>query len=63
MLVHSSQRSNTRVLTALRTVPWKFADIQPDFVLTPHVWAVFVSLRTHALHGGALAKAVHAVRR
>lgn len=63
ILVNPTQRSNVAVLKALRSVPWKFSDIQPDFVLTPHVWAVFVSLRTHALHGGALAKAVHAIRR
>lgn len=49
ILVNSTQDGNP-ILQAIKTVPWEYADIQPDFVIGATSCAVFLSLKYHRLH-------------
>lgn len=49
ILVNSTQNGNP-ILQAIKTVPWEYADIQPDFVVGVTACAVFLSLKYHRLH-------------
>ncbi|XP_041276729.1 DNA excision repair protein ERCC-1, partial [Onychostruthus taczanowskii] len=49
IIVSPRQRGNP-VLRFIRSVPWHFGDIGPDFVLGAGACALFLSLRYHRLH-------------
>lgn len=49
ILVNSTQNGNA-ILASIKSVPWEYADIQPDFVIGATACAIFLSLRYHRLH-------------
>ena len=49
LLVSTRQRGNP-LLSSIRQVAWEYADIRPDYIMTPTSAAVFISIRYHLLH-------------
>ncbi|XP_048225204.1 DNA excision repair protein ERCC-1 [Perognathus longimembris pacificus] len=49
IIVSPRQRGNP-VLKFVRSVPWEFGDVTPDYVLGQSTCALFLSLRYHNLH-------------
>ncbi|XP_023647821.2 DNA excision repair protein ERCC-1 [Paramormyrops kingsleyae] len=49
IIVSPRQRGNP-ILKFVRSVPWEFGEVAPDYVLGPTTCALFLSLRYHNLH-------------
>lgn len=49
LLVARRQQGNP-LLSHVRQVAWEYADIKPDFILSPTSAALFISIRYHLLH-------------
>lgn len=49
IIVNARQKGNS-VLAGVKTVPWEYGDITPDFVLGQTCSALFLSLKYHRLH-------------
>jgi DNA repair protein Rad10 len=49
VLVSSVQRGNP-VLKCLRQVAWRYADIEPDFIVGAAAAALYISVQYHLLH-------------
>ncbi|XP_068602643.1 DNA excision repair protein ERCC-1 [Brachionichthys hirsutus] len=49
IVVSPRQRGNP-ILKFVRSVPWEFGDVVPDYVLGPTTCALFLSLRYHSLN-------------
>ena len=63
ILASPRQRGNP-VLKFVVHVPVEFSpDVKADFVITPAVWALFVSLRFHVLHPSYLDTRISEIRR
>ncbi|XP_039584018.1 DNA excision repair protein ERCC-1 [Passer montanus] len=62
VIVSPRQRGNP-VLRFIRSVPWHFGDVAPDFVLGAGACALFLSLRYHQLHPGYIHERLRALGR
>ncbi|KAK8757359.1 hypothetical protein V5799_005005 [Amblyomma americanum] len=51
-LIVSSRQKGNPLLKSLRSVPWEFGDIEPDYVLGQTTCALYLSLRYHQLFPG-----------
>jgi DNA repair protein Rad10 len=61
LLVSNRQRGNP-VLSFIRHVYWKYADVVPDYVMGKGVCGLFLSLRYHTLHPSYLFKRLMELR-
>ncbi|KAH6943458.1 hypothetical protein HPB50_021690 [Hyalomma asiaticum] len=51
-LIVSSRQKGNPLLKSIRSVPWEFGDIEPDYVLGQTTCALYLSLRYHQLFPG-----------
>lgn len=49
IMVNNRQKGNP-LLKNIRNVPWEFCEIEPDYIMSPTVCALFLSLRYHNLY-------------
>lgn len=49
ILVSGRQKGNP-LLVQIRSIPWEYSDIVPDYVLGPSTCALFLSLKYHQIH-------------
>jgi len=62
ILVSTRQKGNS-MLKSISNATWKFADIQPDFILGNSTGALYISLRYHLLHPDYLYSRMSQVKR
>lgn len=48
-LIVSSRQKGNPLLKSLRSVPWEFGDIEPDYIVGQTTCALYLSLRYHQL--------------
>eukprot|EP01105_Mastigella_eilhardi_P010142 TRINITY_DN2376_c0_g1_i1.p1 TRINITY_DN2376_c0_g1~~TRINITY_DN2376_c0_g1_i1.p1 ORF type:complete len:202 (-),score=47.25 TRINITY_DN2376_c0_g1_i1:588-1172(-) len=61
LLVNRSQDKNP-ALKHVHNVPWAYAEIEPDFLLSTTAAALFLSLRFHMLHPQYIGERLHLLK-